>query len=162
MRVVATTVAAIASVLVASGCGSSGKKATEPTNSFGGGPAAAIIARNHEVQVARSSNRLFSIFPAVPGKRQCSIPDGAPGAKPFRGTCQTSVHPARTHEPAVIVTFTERWRWPPCPRKGDCIAARNLRHTWHVIEGEPIVKPGARLRVLATRSNGATAPQYYK
>jgi hypothetical protein len=40
--------------------------------------------------------------------------------------------------------------------------SRTVHHTWQVIEGEPLVTTGARLRILATRERGATAPQYYK
>jgi hypothetical protein len=40
---------------------------------------------------------------------------------------------------------------------------RALRHhTWQVVEGETIVKPGTKPHVDAAHSRGATAPQYYK
>lgn len=127
------------------------------------GSPAGEIARVREVTVARSSNRRFSIFPPVPGKKKCSIPDGAFGTKPIPGTCRTTIRRRQTHEPSVAVIFTEEWLSPLCPRGGDCVAARTRRHhTWQVVEGEPIVRSGAKLHVYATRSSGATAPQDYK
>ena len=124
-------------------------------------PPLATARIRKEVRVARSSNlRLFSIFPAVPGERRCAIPDGAPSPRPFSGICQTSVRPRPTHEPSVSVTVTESW-WPNCPPMA-CSPRLLRHHTWPVIEGEPIIKPGAKPRVYATRSRGATAPQDYK
>jgi hypothetical protein len=126
-------------------------------------PPLATAPIREEVRVARASNpHLFSIFPTVPGKRRCAIPDGALGAKPIPGTCQTSVRSRQTHEPSVAVTFTERWLWPPCSPGEDCIAAHTRHHTWQVIEGEALATPGAKFHVYATRSRGATAPQLYK
>lgn len=125
-------------------------------------PLLATARIREEVRVARSSNlRLFSIFPTVPGTRRCSIPDGALGTKPIPGTCQTSVRPRRTMEPSVSVTFTESW-WPHCPPMTACSPRALRHHIWQVIEGEPIVKRGAKLHVYATHSRGATAPQDYK
>lgn len=124
-------------------------------------PPLATARIREEVRVARASSRYFSIFPAVPGKRPCAIPDGAFGTKPFQGICQTSVHPRRTMEPSVSVTFTESW-WPHCPPMVACSLRALRHHTWQVIEGETIIKPGTKLHVYATRSRGATPPQLYK
>jgi hypothetical protein len=114
-----------------------------------------------EAQLARASNRVFSIFPAAPGKQACVIPDGSPTRKAISGRCTTTVHPNdRTHEPEAIVTFTETWPSSrPCPVMTACLG----RHTWKVIEGTTaFAKPGAKLRLLATRSSGMRAPQDYK
>jgi hypothetical protein len=112
-----------------------------------------------EVRVARASNRLFSIFSAVPGKEICAIPHNTRRAQDYRGICQTSVHPRPTMEPSVSVTFTENWG-PSCPPGADCPAVQLTRHhTWQVIEGET---SGPPLRIYVTRSSGATAPQDYK
>lgn len=73
----------------------------------------------------------------------------------------TSIHAARTHEPALIVTFTEKWN-NGCPRTSDAGPCAPVKHTWQVIEGEPLITIGARLRVLGTRMSGATAPQDWK
>jgi hypothetical protein len=114
-------------------------------------------------QAARASNRYFSIFPATPGKRRCSIPDGAPSTKPLRGTCQTVVRPRPTQEPSVSVTFTESWIRLECAPDLDVACAHpHAHHTWQVIEGETIEKPGTKPRIYATHSSGATAPQDYK
>lgn len=160
MRALATAVAAIASVLLASGCAGMHTKGTISVSVI---TTAGGLGLQQEVKVARASNRLFSIFPALPGKRHCVILDGALGSKPFRGTCLTSVRHRRTMEPSVRVTFTERWRRPACaPDLAVACAHPLARHTWQVIEGETIVTPGSKLRVLATRSSGAIAPQDYK
>ena len=111
-----------------------------------------------QIALARSSNYLFSIFPARPGTKICRIPKGGPrGVKPLRGTCTTSIHAGATHEPTLVVTFTEKWRFPPCSLRDDCVAVRIFRHTWRVM-----VTADARPRVLATQQSGATAPQYYR
>jgi hypothetical protein len=121
-------------------------------------PPLATARTREEVRVARSSNlRLFSIFPKVPGERQCLIPDGSTQQR-FAGICQTSVRSRPTHEPSVSVTFTERW-WPHCPPMAACSPRALRHHTWRVIEGETIVTPRAKLHVYATRSRGARAPQ---
>jgi len=112
-----------------------------------------------EVRIARDSNRLFSIFPAVPGAKRCLVPHNT--AHGFRGICQTSIHTRRTEEPSWSVTFTESW-WRHCPVMTACSTRALRHHTWQVIEGETIVKPGTKPRVYATHSRGATAPQYYK
>lgn len=125
-------------------------------------PPLATARVREEVRVARASNpRLFSIFPAVPDKRPCAILESAPSDKRYAGICQTSVRPRPTHEPSVSVTFTESW-WPHCPPMAACSLRALHHHTWQVIEGETIVKPGSKLHVYATRSRGATAPQDYK
>ena len=113
-----------------------------------------------EVRVARASDlRLFSIFPTVPGKERCVIPHDRPPPRDYRGICQTRIRARRTMEPSWNVTFTESWG-PSCPPAADCPASRLTRHhTWQVVEGETIVKPGTKPRVYATHSRGATAPQ---
>jgi hypothetical protein len=115
-----------------------------------------------EVRIARVSNTLFSIFPTVPGKERCVIHHNTLPGQGFRGICLTTIHTRRTMEPSWSVTFTESWG-PSCPPGGDCPAAQLTRHhTWQVVEGETIVKPGTKPHVYATHSRGATAPQYYK
>ena len=111
-----------------------------------------------EVQVARASDSYFSVFPAEPGAQHCAIPDGARLPKAYSGICRTSVRPRPTHEPSVSVGFTESWE--PCPADAYCPATlRILHHTWQVIEGEPIIEPGAVIHIYATRSRGARPPQ---
>lgn len=125
-------------------------------------PPLATARVREEVRVARASNRLFSIFPAVPGSERCAIPHNTRPAQDFRGICRTSVRSRRTMEPSWSVTFTERWG-PSCPPGADCPVVQLTRHhTWQVIEGETIVKPRTKPRVYATRSRGDNAPQYYK
>lgn len=113
-----------------------------------------------DVKIARSSNpRLFSIFPKAPGERLCAIPDIAPRPRAFAGVCQTNVRPRPTHEPSVIVTFTESWS-PKCPAGAYCPTSwRTRHHTWQVVEGRTILKPGTKPHVYATHSRGARAPQ---
>jgi hypothetical protein len=36
------------------------------------------------------------------------------------------------------------------------------KHTWTVVEGEPIVTASSQLRIVATRQSGTLAPQFYK
>jgi hypothetical protein len=166
MRVLAAAIALIATVFLASGCASSGKKATTfPTNSVGGGLnyGKATVDRNHAVRRARASNRRFSIFPMVPGKRPCVIPESAPSNGRYAGICQTSIRRyGLAQMPAVIVTFTESWK--NCQLGAECAIEKHLRHhTWQVIEGEPLVKLGAGPPARrVTRSSGATAPQDYR
>ncbi len=166
MRAFPTAVAVIAGALAVSGCGSSHPKPTTQTDSSGGGTLTAGIADNYVndmAQVARASNRDFSIFPAVPGKRRCSIPVGAPSSKPFHGMCQTIVRSRPTHEPSVNVTFTETWRRLECAPDLDVACSHPLaHHTWQLIEGEPIMEVGTKPRIYASHSSGATAPQHYK
>jgi hypothetical protein len=120
-------------------------------------PPLATARIRKEVRVARSSNRLFSIFPKVPGERLCLIPLGGTRRR-FVGICRTSVRSRPTHEPSVSVRFTESW-WPHCPPLTACSPRALRHHTWRVIEGATIVTPGAKLHVYATRSRGARAPQ---
>ncbi len=123
-------------------------------------PPLATARVREDVRVARASNRLFSIFPTVPSTARCAIPDGAIGTKPIPGTCETTIRARRTMEPSWSVTFTETW--PPC-LSGYCPPPYRWRHhTWRVIEGETIVKPGTKPHVYAIHSRGATAPQDYK
>jgi hypothetical protein len=125
-------------------------------------PPIATSRIREEVRVARSSNPLFSIFPAVPGERRCAIHNGARPRRPYQGICRTSVHSRPTHEPSVSVSFTEIWGLS-CLRGGYCPASQLARHhTWQVIEGEPVVTQGAKLHVFATDSRGARAPQDYR
>ena len=117
MRALATTAAVIASALAVCGCGSSHPTPTTRASSGGGTPTT-DIARNliSWTQVARASNRHFSIFPALPGKTHCAIPAGGVHLKPLvlHGTCQTSVRRRPTQEPSLSVTFTETWRRAAC------------------------------------------------
>jgi hypothetical protein len=169
MRRSAIGVAVIVGVLAASGCGSGAKETahytTSPPTASGPKPAPVALTRfRQEVQIARASNRrLFSIFPAAPGKRRCSIPEGGPLPSPPNGTCQTSVRPRSTMEPSWTVTFTERWRRPICT---PALAVGCLRpwrhHTWQITEGETIVTQGTKPHIYSTRSRGATPPQDYK
>jgi hypothetical protein len=123
-------------------------------------PPLATARVREEVRVARASNRLFSIFPTAPDTARCAIPDGANGTKPIPGTCETIIRARRTMEPSWSVTFTETW--PPC-LSGYCPPPYRWRHhTWSVIGGETIVKPGTKPHVYAIHSRGATAPQDYK
>jgi hypothetical protein len=164
MRAVAALVAVIVSVLVASGC-ATGKRATTNVN-HGVARGCVSCLQQHEVEVARSSNRYFSLFQSAPGKRRCVIPLNTMGSRAaYRGTCRTSVRSNdRTHEPEAIVVFTERWR-RPCPPPALIVAClpRWRRHTWRVIEGTTaFARANAKVRVLATRSTGAIAPQDHK
>jgi hypothetical protein len=125
-------------------------------------PPLATARVREEVRVARSSNPgLFSIFPKAPGERRCAIPADAPSRRTYQGICQTNVRPRRTMEPSVSVDFTESW-WPHCPLMAACSPRALRHHTWQIIEGEPIVRPGAKLHVYATHSRGATPPQLRK
>lgn len=166
MRAPVAAVAAVVGIFAASGCAGSGPHLTAhyttPPETTGG--VSLESPRVRQIELARASNRrVFAIFPAAPGRKRCLIPEGGVHLRPtgFHGICETSIRSAPTHEPALIVTFTETWK-RPCPRGSDCIASPNLRHTWQVVEGEPMVTATARLRVVATRTSGATAPQYYK
>jgi hypothetical protein len=121
-------------------------------------PPLATARVRQEVTVARTSNPLFSIFPRVPGERPCMIPDGSPSPRSYNGICRTSVRTRQTHEPSVSVSFTESW-WPHCPPMTACSPRALRHHTWQVIEGEPIIRPGAKFHIYATKSKGAKAPQ---
>lgn len=126
-------------------------------------PLATALVRE-EVRVARASNpRIFSIFPAVPGKRPCAILEGGTHIKPLalQGICQTSVRSRPTHELSMSVSFTESWE-PNCPRGAFCKLEQGRQHTWQIREGETVAKPGTKPHISATHSRGATAPQDYK
>ena len=159
-------IAAAFVVLVAAGCAGSGPK---PTAHYTTPPetTAGISLQSPRVQqiaLARASNpQVFAIFPKAPGRRKCGIPEGGLHKKPLLlpGVCETSIHSAPTHEPALVVTFTEKWQSPPCPRGSDCLN-HIVQSSWHIIEGEPLVTPTARLHVLATRTSGVPPPQSYK
>jgi hypothetical protein len=142
--------------LLVTGCAGSGPKPTAHHTSRPEttGPVSLESPRAQQISLARASNRLFSIFPGRPRTKKCGIPEGGAHFKPLPGRCETSIRFAATHEPALIVSFTETWR--------TSMPSRAVHHTWQVIEGEPLVTTGARLRILATRERGATAPQYYK
>ena len=145
---VAATVVIASLLLVVSGCGGSGAKV-----SLGSSP-------GQQVELARASDGLFSIFPAAPGTQRCVIPDGA-SSTTLHGTCESSVGGAKTLEPALVVTFTETWNSPPCAPTA-CTGREARQQTWQVIEAEPVLTTGAKLRVAGTRSSGSTAPQNHK
>lgn len=127
--------------------------------------AARRIARRQKVAVASSSNRLFSIFPRAPSQRRCVILERRSPRKARPGLCQTSVRRAQTHEPAWIVTFTERWGQAASCSPHCRLIARGFthpaassfrwRHTWRISVGGP------NLRVLGNRSSGAAVPQHH-
>jgi hypothetical protein len=160
MHVLAGTVVAIASAILATGCGSSG---TAPTTTHSGVTLAS--PRAQQVALALASNRLFSIFPARPGAKSCEIPEGGVHVhfKPLTGTCFTRIRHGRTLEPTLVVSFTEFWTvGPPCQPGEACALIRSYQHTWRVIEAESMVAGVPRLRIAAIRQRGSTAPQYYK
>ena len=161
MRVLAGTAVAIAGVILAAGCGSSRTAATTTTTATNAGVSLAS-SRAQQIALARSSDYLFSIFPAKPGEKRCEIPGGGMRTTPLRGVCATSIRRAQTHEPELIISFTEKWATPPCRSGMECILHRTFHHTWRVLETEPIVTQGARLHIAATQQSGSTAPQYYK
>jgi hypothetical protein len=159
MRVAAGMIVVIAGMVLAAGCGSSGKAPTTTTSSG----VSLASSRAQQIALARASNDLFSIFPAHPGTRSCEIPEGGVHFKPLTGTCFTRIRPGKTHEPTLLVSFTEYWSLgPPCRAGEACALIRSYRHTWRVIEAEPMVTEAARLRIAATQQRGSTAPQYYK
>lgn len=163
MRALKAAVGGAVGSLLLSGCALSGQR---PTTQYTTPPetTAGVSLESPRVQqiaLARASSDLFSIFPAKPGTGRCGIPAGGVRLKPLPGMCTTRIRAAATHEPALLVTFTERWTFR-CARGADCVAAWALHHTWTVVEGEPVVTAHSRLRILATRQSGATAPQYYK
>jgi hypothetical protein len=151
MRVLAGTVVAIAGVILAAGCGSTGTAAPRTTSAGPSRPA----TRAQQIARARASNDLLSIFPTKTGTKRCGIPEGGVHFGPLPGTCTTRVRYPVNHGPEqILVSFTEGW----CPRGDDCVVATQ-RHTWTVAE---IQWPGAKLRVYTPRQRGSTAPQYYK
>lgn len=159
---------ALAAVLVllfaASGCGSSGPKRiprfTTPPETTAG--VSLESPRTQQIALARDSNPFFSIFPVKPGSEKCVIPGGGMRTTPLRGVCATRIRAARTHEPELVVSFTEWWLDPPCPPGMACVMAVWRHHTWRVRETEPMVTTGARLRVWPALQSGSPAPQIYK
>jgi hypothetical protein len=147
-------------VLVVSGCGGSHKKVVQLR--VGAGAArSAFLAR--ALQVARASNSELSIFPAASGHRKCSIPRALGGVHarvhPLRGTCRTSFrNTSDAGKPKTIVTFTERWLWPPCRPGEDCVTGgHRRRHSWLVtVERAAATQKPA---VVAAHETGASAPQ---
>jgi hypothetical protein len=159
----------ILSLLVVSGCASSGKKPATSVKVLPPANSSGVLALNHDVQparasqVARASNRLFAIFPAVPGKRRCAISEAGPSPRHIPGTCQTTVrlNPV-TQAPEWFVTFAERWRIPACAPDLDVACPHPWRlHVWRITEVGSI-PTDAKLQVDSIRSSGATAPQDYK
>ncbi len=163
MRAPAGIVLATAGVLVSAGCGSSHTAAptTAPTTTTSS-PVTLASPQAQQVALARRSDGLFSIFPARPGTKRCTIPGGGLRTTPLRGTCTTRIRAAGTHEPALLVSFTETWGPPPCPPGARCPYLVPQHHTWTVVETEPIGTATAHLRIAATRQSGPTAPQFYK
>ena len=157
MRVRATAITLLGVVLLVSSCGSGGAKpVAKPVVHH------VVTPLERKIQIARSSNDLYSIFPAHPGKNRCAIPEGGAHFVPLHGMCETRVYTdIRTLGSVFNVVFTERWRFE-CPVADDCVAAPVLHHTWHVVEAEPTDRQGGTPRVEMTRQSGATAPQYYK
>jgi hypothetical protein len=163
MRIAAGTVVAIAGVVLAAGCGSSRPAAiTTTTTTTSSSGVSFASPRVQQIALARNSNALFRIFPAKAGSTNCEIPEGGVHFKPLRGTCVTSIRPAQSREPELIVSFTETWPMPKCGRGLYCPVFPTPRHTWLVRETEPIVTAGARLRVWPSEQSGTIAPQYYK
>lgn len=150
MRAIAAAVGVISGVLIASGCSHLTAQYTTTPETTGG--LSLESPRVEQIALARTSNSLFSIFPAHPGTKKCGIPAGGVRFKPWPGTCTTGIRADPKHEPGIVVTFTEKWN--TCLREDDCVVGRNLHHRWQVIERD--------LKVVATRQSGATAPQYYK
>ena len=164
VRAIATTAAMICSVLLAAGCAGSGPKQTAhyttPPETTDSG-VSLNSPRVEQIQLARSSSPLFSIFPAAQGTKACAIPAGGLAPNHLHGTCRTVVRSARTHEPAIIVTFTETWMpGGKCPPGAYCPVSWPLHHTWTIVEGTPVITPGARLHILARRQSGMPAPQF--
>jgi len=116
--------------------------------------------RAQQIELARGSNRLFSIFPAKPGQKKCGIPEGGVHFKPLPGFCATSIEPGNGKTRPTIVSFTEKWLDPPCPPGRWCVLETWRHHTWRVSETN--ITSIARVQVGATFESGAAAPQYYK
>jgi hypothetical protein len=148
-------------VLAVAGCGGSHKKLVHVRVGAGAARSAFLV---RALQVARASNRELSIFPATFGRRKCSIPRALggvhAGVEPLRGTCRTGFqYTGDDGKPRTIVTFTERWAWPPCQRGEDCVAGgHHRRHSWMVTVERPATATRKPV-VVATRETGAPAPQ---
>ena len=163
MRALATAVAVIVAVLAISGAASSAARKPMTFNDLVARGKLTTPRTRREIRIARASGRYLSIFPAVLGKRHCVIPDGALGAKPLHGMCSTSVRPRRTMEPSWSVTFRESWPKSVCAPDLAVACSRPMAHaTWQIVEGEPIVRQGARIHIYATHLSGAEPPQLYK
>ena len=163
MRALATAVAIIAAVLATTGCASSGATNPMTFNDLVARGKLTTPRTRGEIRIARASDRYLSIFPAALGKRHCVIPDGALGTRPLHGMCSTSVRPRRTMEPSWSVSFTESWRKSACAPGLDVACSRPTAHaTWQIIEGQPIVRQGAKIHIYATHLSGAEPPQLYK
>src|SRR5690242_14982870 len=127
-------------VLAVSGCGGSHRKLGQVSGGAGAARSA-LLAR--ALQAARASNRELSIFPATFGQRRCSIPQALGGVharvEPLRGSCRTSFrNTSDAGTPKTIVTFTERWLWPPCGPGEDCVVGgHRRRHSWLVTVERP-------------------------
>ena len=121
------------------------------------------------VRVAKASDSTLSIFPSRPGVIRCRIPTGAPTTSTdlvkvfIPGKCRTRVRVFPSHEPALIVSFTERW--PKC-LQGYCTpsgGAVTRRHSWQIMVSLPYgtFRRPAVVKVK-TRSTGALPPQDYQ
>jgi hypothetical protein len=161
MRVLARTVGVIVGATLAAGCGSS-RTATTTTTATTSSGVTLTSPRVQQIALARASSDLFSIFPARAGTKRCTIPGGGLRTTPLRGNCTTRIRYADTHEPELLVSFTETWAPAPCPPGAFCPVLIPQHHTWTVVETEPIVTTTAHLRIAATRQSGSTAPQFYK
>jgi len=155
MRAIAALVALVVCAGVAAGCGSSSSRLTTSTR------ASLPSTPVQQIKLARASNRVFSIFPTAPGQKKCGIPEGGVHFGPLPGVCVTSIqHPIGAGRVA-IVSFTEKWPFPSCPRGADCIALSGTRHhVWRVLVAEP--PTATKIRVVGTSERGSVAPQYYK
>jgi len=163
MRVLAGSILVIAAAVLVAGCGSSRTVTVTTTSTTTSSGVTLSSPRVQQIALARASSDLFSIFPARPGTKNCTIPDGGPrGTTPLRATCTTRIRHADTHEPELLVSFTETWGPPPCPPGAFCPLLTTQHHTWTVVETEPQVTATAHLRIAATRESGSTAPQFYK
>ena len=166
MRSARVALAALA-VGLAAGCGNSHRAVVRshppvPDRSRGSFPTA--------VRVAKASDSKLSIFPSRPGVIRCSIPTGARTTSTdtllkrgfIPGECRTRVRVSPSHEPALIVSFTERW--PKC-LQGYCTPTGGppiRRHSWQIMVSLPYgtFRKPAVVKVN-TRSTGALPPQDY-
>jgi hypothetical protein len=152
IRVAAGTVLAVAAVILGASCGSS--RAQRPATTTTTSPKVALVSSvARQVALARSSSSVFSIFPAEPGAKACRIPEGGLSPRLLGGVCVTSIRYGHTHEPDVIVSFTEKWPYTPCPRGVFCADSAWKHHTWRVSETGP--------SIAVTDETGSIAPQYY-
>lgn len=151
MRVLALALVVASAALILSACGSTSKLSRAEA---GAGAARAMQFR--EIHAAKASNPLLSIFPGQPGKRACLIPSGGITSRKLHGSCETTVRWAENrHEPLQIVTFTERWKGPPCPPGGTCSSPY---YSW-VFWVAPSMSNTFRPVVVARHTRGAFPPQ---